>query len=119
MEPIINPWVIYLFSVACNVSFAACLISVICGTGAIICGVVSLVEGHTTGKKAAKRAAICAAGALLVAVVIPDRNTMIAMIVANEVTEDRISEAGEFASGVREAIKADIIEIIQAVEDEN
>jgi hypothetical protein len=48
---------------------------------------------------------------------IPSRNTMIQMFIAKNITYDRVEKIAEESMDIKESIKQDVIDIIQAVKE--
>ena len=123
MEPIISPWLIYLIGIMSNlrviVSIAAALfllaaliaaLSAINGQGAIIPKQKRLL-------KIARRLCCVVVFFAVIIVCIPSTNTCIAMIVANEVTYDRVHTAMDTGPEVVAEIKQDILDLIKAAKE--
>lgn len=134
MEPIISPWLIYLIS-RCDT-----VISFLCGALVTIGAVAGVVLIFTGGLSATsiddddkqplraalpyiKKSAVVFLILSVLYLIVPSKNTLICMIVADNITEDRVSfvadEAGETVDSVRETIKEDIIDIIRATKEES
>lgn len=112
MEPIISPWLIYLAGIVNPLKFALGLIAFIGFVACFVLGCFYYIEGPCDGcrEEYNRKAEIKQAGALklmkvvapitvisfLVQVFIPDKDTLIAMTVANIVTVDNIQGANEF-----------------------
>lgn len=140
MEPVISPWIIYLLGVCDCLGVAFVAIIVISGlltAGFTVAGVVCHFdamesEGQAREEKEekeekevwrnllfyAKTAFVFLIISSVLRVSTPSRNTLACMIVANEITEDRVSfvasKTGEAAGSVREIVKKDIVDIILA-----
>ena len=112
MEPIISPWLIYLAGIVNPLKFALGLIAFI---GFIVCfviGCIYYIEGPCYGfgeesiRKAERKQAVAlklmkviapiTLVSFLVQVFIPDKDTLIAITIANIVTVDNIQGANEF-----------------------
>lgn len=112
MEPIISPWLIYLAGIVNPLKFALGLIAFI---GFIVCfvlGCIYYTEGPCYGfgeeriRKAERKQAVALKLMKVVApitlvsflaqVFIPDKDTLIAITIANIVTVDNIQGANEF-----------------------
>ena len=130
MEPIISPWLVYLLGVIGGVKttmFIAAILS------AISCVIAMLIhsemeneyggtepppcDGPPKWKFIRKLIAICII-VISVNAFIPSQKTAIAMVVASQVTEDKVSAAGALVLDVRSAIKSDIVDIINYIEKE-
>ena len=124
MEPVISPWVVYL--VGTIGSIRGCFIA----AAAILCGaafMTSVIAAIYSSERDADTRATAIAllrkfrigiPIVLISILMPSQKTVIGMIVASEITEDRVVKAGELALDLREYIKADILDIITAVKEE-
>lgn len=107
MEPIISPWIIYALHVFDKVYFT-CEISLMC------CGIISPLlvmagemEGSECMLKYAKILAIVAAVCALVLIIVPNKETLIAMLVTTYITPDNIQVVqGNIIDFVQQIIKA-------------
>ena len=137
-DPIISPWLMYVLGIVGDVK---CLLGVAGGAGAL-CGFVFLMcrpavrmtpeyswerNDEWAAKKVAEKRSLLIWGRplvvwgaimLLLAVVAPSRGTVISMIVADNVTPANLSKAGVVVEDVRDALKADVLEIIEAINDD-
>lgn len=112
MEPIISPWLIYLAGIVNPLKSALGLIAFVGFIACFVLGCFYYIEGPCDGcgEEHNRKAEIKQAGALklmkvvapitvvsfLVQAFIPDKDTLIAMTVANIVTVDNIQGANEF-----------------------
>jgi hypothetical protein len=120
-EPIISPWIIYLIDVAHAVESLAMAGATAAGVACVVLlfGVTfdSDDEFGALGRKYVKRVAAALAACLLVLLLAPSRAALVGMVVANEVTYERVEGAGELAGKAREAVRHDVLEIIEAVRE--
>lgn len=90
MEPIISPWIIYWIHVFDKINIACALVTII---GSIVFGITWLV-GITEDDKDlinfAKKASIVIAICATILMVVPDKQTMMAMIAANYITPENV-----------------------------
>ena len=111
MEPIVSPWLIYVIMQAGNFVRGCFLTSL----GLFFFTLVLSVSRE----KLAIKWAIPMVIFFLIALVIPTKNTIIAMIAAKHITRDNISQGVGIANRVKEDIKTDIIDIIEALSADN
>jgi hypothetical protein len=120
-EPIISPWIIYLIDVAHAVESLAMAGATLSGITLVVCllGVIldDYNEWGAASKRYIKRVAAALAVCLLVLLLAPSRAALVGMVVANEVTYERVEGAGELAGKAREAVRHDVLEIIEAVKE--
>ena len=121
MEPIISPWIIYLIGMVdtCNELMMAVAV-----VGTLLAGVsvgVTMFDGNGDIRKGARGVANwlvpIAVTAIMLTVLIPSRNTIIAMYTASVVTKDSVAGAVEAGTDLKDVIKGDIIDIIQALDE--
>ena len=125
MTQIISPWVVYLISIATGAKTVCGVLGALGGIGlgaAMFCWFMSYgseYKDDINACKAARHAMRILILPVLVlavaAIAIPDKRTCIAMIIAQEMTYERVDRLVEAGGDVRQAVKQDIIEIIQAV----
>lgn len=123
MEPVISPWIIYLLGVCDNLEVALLVFIILAGLLTVGVSFATLVA-HSEEEEwrglfhYAKTAFVFLIIFSVLRVSMPSRKTLICMVVANEITEDRVSlvanKTGEAVGSVREIIKKDIIDIILA-----
>ncbi|MCP4537810.1 MAG: hypothetical protein GY832_11760 [Chloroflexi bacterium] len=122
MEPIVNPWLIYLIDVVGSLDFATGLLAASAFVGYVSVRIFRWSDEEWSDKDTRlwRSCSQIFLPILIVSaimnIILPARKTMIAMVVAQRVTADNISSVVGDANSVRTAIKQDIIEIIQAVE---
>lgn len=126
MEPIISPWLIYLAGIVDPLKFALGLIAFIGFIACFVLGCFYYIEGPCDGcgEEYNRKAERKQAGALklmkavapitvvsfLLQVFIPDKDTLIAIAVANIVTVDNIQ-------GVNEFVKTNVQDYINMLTD--
>lgn len=111
MEPIVSPWLVYLFSVASSISGIAMVLSAVAGVAVVLVFMFGWLEGDVEAIRLGKMLAVRVLPvALVVAALTPSRETIIAMAVAQHVTADNVSTA-------REQIVGDVIKIIDAIKE--
>jgi len=110
MEPIINPWLVYLIGIV-DTFRASMAITFLLLFLATMARLTIAIEERKLVKPCVLVAVILAL-VLGVDVLIPSSKTIIAIYVAGQVTEDRIKAAGPYSQELREGVKSDIIDII-------
>ena len=110
MTPVINPWVFYFMSVADGIGIFAFVASV------VLAFIVALFfkraddekgfdqEAFDRYIKATKKAATAFAIAVFVAITVPSSETIMQMLVAQNVTYERVEAAGDIVQEVYEDI---------------
>lgn len=112
MTPVVSPWVFYwigVVDVLKDVAFGLCLLSFIPLTGSAI----SFSEGQTnTAKKLGKYGIVCVLVSTLMFTFIPSKETLTKMVLAQNVTYERVEMATDTVRDVYE----DIIELFDKEE---
>jgi ABC-type Na+ efflux pump permease subunit len=90
MEPIISPWIIYVIRVLSSLHDIAMVFLTISCILAIIMFLLAIFEEAEELQKYLKMAVIIAAVCGGVAIIIPDKDTMIAMMAVSYITPDNI-----------------------------
>lgn len=90
MEPIISPWIIYVLHVFDKLYFAGGMLLMCCATIAPILAIIGDMEDSASMMKYAKILAIVAVICALVLIIVPDKNTLTAMLAATYITPDNI-----------------------------
>ena len=104
MEPIISPWIIYVFD---KLYFAGGMLLMCCGTISPLLVIFGKMEESECMIKYAKILAIVAAICALVLIIVPDKDTLIAMLAATYITPDNIQAVqGSIIDFVKQIIKA-------------
>lgn len=117
MEPIISPWVIYWLGV---LPVAKGFFIMAPGI-VLICSLVPHINEDTPDRwlcwlKKSKTFLSLVIMAVLCIVFVPSRDTALAMIAANHITPNNITKAVQAGSDWKETLKADVIDVIQAVQ---
>lgn len=117
MNPVISPWFFYWVDVLGGLKSTAFLLSII---GPAVAGVISLFatvdsDDDTVDlvKTCWKRGWPLIPLLVLIATFCPCRKTMISMVVAREITYERLEKLPSLG-GIRETLKQDVIDIIEA-----
>ena len=123
MEPIVSPWFIYFLGIIDGIKEGFVGMAIIAGVALIMIGFAWLVfdndfedETYVKMKKWAKRLIIYLCIFLLLGVVTPSKNTVIAMYVADNITPNNVEKALDVGKDFKEEIKKDIFELIEAIQ---
>lgn len=114
MEPIINPWMIYLIgNIEQFVAFFG-VIGWLTFIGAVVLWIVYYVEKLPL---TFPRFICTTIGALfiIISVVLPSSKTLTAMVIANEITYDRVDSLKATVGDIHNIVKQDIIDMIQEI----
>ena len=118
MESIINPWLIYFLSIL-NSILGICIGALIISTVITIGGFILWVnEDDDNGLRLSKKILPCVVFFLLLVILIPSKNTVITMYVADKITWNNIEKTVEIGANVKETIKKDVIDILSVLYDE-
>ena len=91
MEPIISPWVIYLFSVLTKLNTVAFTVAFFSWATIFFIALNEIIYGDDTEIEFNyKYAIIVAVIATIIAILIPDKETMLAMLTLSFITPDNI-----------------------------
>ena len=104
MEPIISPWIIYALHVYDKI-YLTCRILMMCGF--IIAPLLALfgsMEEDEYMMKYAKISAIVAVVCTIVLIIVPSKDTLIAMLAASYITPDNIT-----------AVQGNIVEFVKQI----
>jgi len=129
MEPIVSPWFIYLIMVIGSIKTLLIVGAGVLGGAAFVLFIVGIIEidsayDEDEKKKAriirdkSKKFILPFLIVLVLAILTPSRNTVIAMYVTKFVTTDNITKAIEGGGNFKDVVKKDIIEIIEAMKGE-
>ena len=91
MEPIISPWVIYLFSVLTKLNTVAFIVAMFSGASIIFIAFTKFTFGDDMEIEFNyKYAIIVAVIATIIVILIPDEKTMLAMLTLSFITPDNV-----------------------------
>ena len=91
MEPIISPWVIYLFSVLSKLNTVAFIITLFSWATIFFIALDKIIDGDDFEIEFNfKYAIIVAAIATMLAILIPDEKTMLSMLTLSFITPDNV-----------------------------
>ena len=121
MTPVISPWVFYAIYVAEGVAFLTALIAIVAGIAYAAVKAASLFsccdeddEDYIKIKKASKTLGTIAMVAAILAIFVPGEKTITKMIVAQNVTYERV----EAATDVVQTVYEDIMDLFAEEESE-
>lgn len=122
MTPVISPWVFYAIYVAEGVAFLTALIAIVAGIAYAAVKVVSLAgdyygednEDYIKIRKVYKTLGKVALVAAILATFVPGEKTITKMIVAQNVTYERV----EAATDVAQTVYEDIMDLFEEEESE-
>jgi hypothetical protein len=109
MTPIINPWVFYFMDVANALKVIAVIMSVLAASTSIFFFIYAMTDFDICGeddddsqynKKMAKKFAWLTTPLLVAAILLPGKDTIVKMFIAQNVTDDRMSAAVDVVSEV-------------------
>jgi len=126
MEPIVSPWLIYLLGIVNGVkdflAFFAFLFGVLWFVTIVGTAVSTFSEDFKEYCHAWRRAFLVASIVFLFIVIpaifVPNRATLLGMIIAKNITHDNVEKIVDSGYLAKEEIKRDIIEIIETIQKE-
>ena len=94
MEPIISPWIIYLFSILTELNTVAFAVTIFSWVAILFVGLYKLINGdYMEIEFNFKNAIIVAVIATTIVILIPTEKTMLAMLTLSFITPDNIGVA--------------------------
>lgn len=123
MTPVISPWVFYAISVASSIVAVASVVAVVVGIAYLIIKGISIAalceegaddEGYIKVKNIAKHLGRIALVAIILSTIVPGEKTITKMIVAQNVTYERL----EAATDVVQKVYEDIMDLFAEEESE-
>lgn len=121
--PVINPWVFYAIYVADGIAFTASVVAVVVGIAYLVVKVMSIRtlfehgdddEDYIKIKNIAKHIGRIALVAIILSTIVPSEKTITKMIVAQNVTYERV----EAATDVVQTVYEDIMSLFEEEESE-
>ena len=106
MELIISPWVVYAVHVLDNLSGACMILFVLSCIAIVVLALPVIFDDEDLPKKYLKTAVIIAAVCGGMAIIIPNKETMITMIAASYITSDNI-----------QAVQGNVVEFIRQISE--
>lgn len=124
-EPIISPTIIYLISIANDVKALLIAIGILAGLGTIVgitvkigeysaecCREEAIKTYKIIGRPLRKLAIILFVIFLPLGILIPTQNTIIAMIVAKQITPNNIKTTLKAGKSLKDELKQDIVDLL-------
>lgn len=94
MEPVVSPWIIYLFSILTKLNVVASIATLFSWAAILFIGLYKLINGDDTEIEFNfKNAIIVAVIATTIVILIPTEKTMLAMLTLSFITPDNIGVA--------------------------
>ena len=91
MEPIISPWVIYLFSVLTKLNIVASAVAIFSGASIIFIAMAKLIFGDDMEIPFNyKNVIVISVIATMLTIIIPDEKTMLTMLTLSFITPDNV-----------------------------
>ena len=90
MEPIISPWVIYLFSVLTKLNIVASAVAIFSGASMVFIAMLRFIYDDMEIKFNYKYVSIVCVIATRLAIIIPDEKTMLSMLTLSFITPDNV-----------------------------
>ena len=90
MEPIISPWVIYLFSVLTKLNIVASAVAIFSGASMVFIAMLRFIYDDMEIKFNYKNAIIVTTIATMLVILIPDEKTMLAMLTLSFITPGNV-----------------------------
>lgn len=90
MEPIISPWIIYAVSLAGKINTIAFVGAFILGVVIFIAGAMYLMEDAKEAKGFIKKAWIPFAICMAMAILVPEKSVLLAMVAVQYITPDNV-----------------------------
>ena len=91
MEPIVSPWIIYLFSILTKLNTVAFAVMMFSWAAILFIGLYKLINGDDMEIEFNfKNAIIVAVIATMLAILIPDEKTMLTMLTLSFITPDNV-----------------------------
>lgn len=123
MTPVISPWVFYAISAASSIVAVASVVAVVVGIAYLIIKSISIAalceegaddEGYIKVKNIAKHLGRIALVAIILSIIVPGEKTITKMIIAQNVTYERV----EAATDVVQAVYEDIMDLFAEGKEE-
>lgn len=107
MEPIISPWIIYALDVFDKLYFTCIILMLCCGTISILMAIACDMDLSDSIMQYAKKLAIVTAICAVVLIIVPKKDTLIAMLAAAYITPDNFQAVqGNIIDFVKQIIEA-------------
>lgn len=130
MNHIVSPWIIYFIGISSNIGNLFFVLAMISGIGSIallIWGLIFLYDPYEkdnrdNGRKILKKLYFLVPVLLIfcfLSVAIPSEKYLVAMCVADSLTENRVAGVIESGKDIHTVIKQDIVDLIREIKDPN
>ena len=94
MEPVVSPWIIYLFSILTKLNVVVSIATLFSWAAILVIGLYKIIYGDDMEIEFNfKIAVIVAVIATIIVILIPDEKTMLAMLTLSFITPDNIGIA--------------------------
>ena len=90
MEPIISPWVIYLFSVLTKLNIVASAVAIFSGASMVFIAMLRFIYDDMEIKFNYKNVTIVTIIATILVIIIPNEKTMLSMLTLSFITPDNV-----------------------------
>lgn len=125
MEPIVSAWFIYILSIVDSIDSLIMSFMILGIVFSVLTTIIwsALFEDKSDQEQFArfmarlhyKRVLVLTLFLIFAAILFPSRNTLITMYVADNITMDNINKVGVSVDNIREIIKGDVIDILEAI----
>ena len=121
MEPIVSPWLVYVLGIIDDVKLVIVVAAIIVTGVMLSLGVVWFMELESyksnkdeleQRKKMCIKTLVIAICVWLLSIFIPTRNTLIGMLVAENITYSRVDRTIQTGKQLHQTIKRDILDLI-------
>ena len=126
-EPIVSPVFIYMINLVNNIVIVATVILVFSSMGFVLTRIGAAVclaeydkddDDYKKWKSAYKLLFIPVMITVIIVVFVPDKSTILQMYVADKITFERVEQTVKMGKSLKDEIKNDIIEILEAIDKE-
>jgi len=114
MDPVISPWFIYLINIIDSIKAAFTVIGAVGTLCSIFVFIITQTDFDIEFKLPIKYP-IIAVALLMFSICIPNKDVLISMYVANNITYNEIEPIVSSDKDLKSAVKADILDIINEV----
>ena len=90
MEPIISPWIIYLFSVLTKLNIVASAVAIFSGASMVFIAMLRFIYDDMEIKFNYKNVTIVTIIATILVIIIPNEKTMLSMLTLSFITPDNV-----------------------------
>ena len=116
MQHIISPWLIYFIRLSDCINAISTVLAIMLFISLLIIAIIRLSEGDDVIiTKPIKKMAWFFIPFLFLAILIPPKNTLIQMIVADHITYNSINKVIAQGKSIKNEIKKDIIDILTSI----